>query len=385
MIGELIDVGVFHTGGDIRVATRIGSSAMSEGSTAGTGAVHAPGAPAEQELHLTPSGSPRPDEPAVEFVGVSKRFGEGAGAAFAIERLDLSVRSGELMVFVGPSGCGKTTSLRLVNRLIEPTGGVVKVAGRDVMTVPPARLRRDIGYVIQQAGLFPHRTIAQNIATVPSLLGWSRTDIDTRVEELADLVGLDRALLSRRPSALSGGQQQRVGVARALAARPSVLLMDEPYSAVDPVVRAHLQDELLALHERVGTTILLVTHDIDEAVRLGDRVAVFTTGRLAQVATPDDLLAHPADAYVEHFLGGDRQLRRLALRDARDLVLGPLSPSLDRQLAAGTVVEVPVEMTGRNIVDAMLESGRTIAVVVDGDRRLGTVTLTELTDLLHLR
>ena len=320
--------------------------------------------------------------PAIEFRDVSEVF-EGNDSP-AIDDLSLCINHGELVTFVGPSGCGKTTTLRLINRLIEPTTGTIHIEGRDVSMVPVEELRRDIGYVIQQVGLFPHRTVAQNIATVPKLLGWSKTDITARVEELVDLVGLDRAILGRHPAALSGGQQQRVGVARALAARPSVLLMDEPYSAVDPVVRAHLQDELLALHHRVGTTIVLVTHDIDEAVRLGDRVAVFAVGgRLAQFATPDELMASPADEFVVSFLGPDRQLRRLALRHLGDLPLTEPSPDLDTAIADGSAVVLDATATGRNAVDAMLASGhRTVAVRSDG-AITGSITLDELARLLE--
>jgi len=319
---------------------------------------------------------------AIEFVGVGKTF--PGNATPAIGHLDLTVRRGELVTFVGPSGCGKTTTLRLINRLIEPTSGTIRVGGRDVTSMPVEELRRDIGYVIQQVGLFPHRTIAQNIATVPKLLGWSKADITARVEELVDLVGLDRSLLTRHPAALSGGQQQRVGVARALAARPDVLLMDEPYSAVDPVVRAHLQDELLALHHRVDTTIVLVTHDIDEAVRLGDRVAVFAVGgRLAQFDTPDRLMAAPADDFVESFLGADRQLRRLALRRVDELPLTPPSDELSAAMADGAAIEVDAGISGRNAVDAMLSAGVTQVVVRRDGELAGSLSLADLTGILR--
>lgn len=318
---------------------------------------------------------------AIEFAGVGKTF--PGSAAPALADLSLRIERGELVTFVGPSGCGKTTSLRLINRLIEPTTGTITVDDRDVTTQPTETLRRDIGYVIQQAGLFPHRTVAENIATVPQLLGWSKPEIAERVGELVDLVGLDRAHLDRYPAALSGGQQQRVGVARALAARPKVLLMDEPYSAVDPVVRTHLQDELRALHEQVGATIVLVTHDIDEAVRLGDRVAVFATGRLAQIATPDALMAHPADEFVATFLGADRQLRRLALRSVGDLPLSSPSAALAAAIETGTAVEVDATVSGRNAVDAMLAAGvDEVAVRRDG-RVVGAITSDGLSALVR--
>jgi len=247
----------------------------------------------------------------IEFEDVTKRFD---GAVTAVSDLSLSIRAGELTVLVGPSGCGKTTCLRMVNRLEEPSGGRIRVNGADIMAQEPIALRRGIGYVMQSAGLFPHRRIRDNIATVPYLRGWAATAIDERVAELAELVGLDTALLARYPHALSGGQQQRAGVARALAADPAILLMDEPFGAVDPVVRQHLQDELLRLQRRLHKTIVFVTHDIDEAIRVGDRVAVMRApGELVQYDNPRELLAAPADAFVTDFLGHDRELRRLAL------------------------------------------------------------------------
>jgi osmoprotectant transport system ATP-binding protein len=258
-----------------------------------------------------------PGEVAIRFDRVEKRF--PGGSRPAVTDLSLDVPAGELVAFVGPSGCGKTTSLRMVNRLEEPTAGTIEVGGVDVRTQAPHELRRGIGYVIQATGLFPHRTIAQNIATVPSLLGWDKERVRTRVDELVDLVGLDPELLGRYPAALSGGQQQRVGVARALAADPPVLLMDEPYSAVDPIVRNRLQDELLALQRRLRKTVVLVTHDIDEAIKLADRVAILEVGGvLQQYAPPAELLRDPANEFVESFLGRERALRRMALLTVAD-------------------------------------------------------------------
>lgn len=325
---------------------------------------------------------PTSAEVAIEFSGVTKRF--SSGQPFAVEALNLQIRHGELVVFVGPSGCGKTTTLRLINRLIEPTAGIISVGGRNVTSIPIEALRRDIGYVIQQVGLFPHRTVARNIATVPKLLGWTKEEIDSRVEELIDLVGLDRAIMNRHPAVLSGGQQQRVGVARALAARPAVLLMDEPYSAVDPVVRHRLQDELLGLHQRVSTTIVLVTHDIDEALRLGDRVAVFADGgRLAQFCSPDQLMAEPADEFVEQFLGPDRRLRRLALRSLSELPLKAPTVELLASVQAGTAVAMDAEASGRNAVDAMLAAGvAAVAATRDGEI-IGSISLATLAEVLN--
>ncbi|MDF2979664.1 MAG: transporter ATP-binding protein [Actinomycetospora sp.] len=255
----------------------------------------------------------------IEFRDVGKRFADGT---VALESLSFTARDGEITVLVGPSGCGKTTSLRMVNRMIDPTSGSVLLQGADVADADPALLRRGIGYVIQQAGLFPHRRVLDNVATVPVLQGLSRRDARARAAELLERVGLDSALAQRYPAQLSGGQQQRVGVARALAGDAPVLLMDEPFSAVDPVVRVELQDELLRLQADLGKTILFVTHDIDEAIRLGDRVAVLRVGgRLAQFAPPDELLAHPADEFVTGFVGRDRGYRRLGFVPAASLAL----------------------------------------------------------------
>jgi osmoprotectant transport system ATP-binding protein len=231
----------------------------------------------------------------------------------AVDALDLEVPDGKTMVLVGPSGCGKTTTLRMINRLVEPTEGRVLLDGRDVRQSNPAQLRRGIGYVIQQTGLFPHRTVEDNIATVPLLNGWRRAKARARARDLLKLVGLDPALARRYPHQLSGGQQQRVGVARALAADPPVLLMDEPFSAVDPVIRASLQDELVRLQTELRKTVVLVTHDIEEAIKVGDLVALYRPhGRLAQVDTPQRLLGMPVDSYVSDFVGFDRGIRRLS-------------------------------------------------------------------------
>ena len=258
----------------------------------------------------------------IEFRGVTKRFPDGT---VAVDDLDLQVRDGGITVFVGPSGCGKTTSLRMVNRMIDPTGGTILVNGTDVMKTDAAELRRGIGYVIQQAGLFPHRTIVDNIATVPLLLGWDKKKARTRARELMETVGLVPEMAGRYPAQLSGGQQQRVGVARALAADPPVLLMDEPFSAVDPVVRENLQDELLKLQSDLGKTIVFVTHDIDEAVKLGDRVAVFRVGgKLAQYDEPSVLLSRPADDFVDDFVGRDRGYRGLSFLSSPELPLHEL-------------------------------------------------------------
>ncbi|MFV0307451.1 MAG: ABC transporter ATP-binding protein [Desertimonas sp.] len=244
----------------------------------------------------------------IELDQVTKRFGHGDDAVTAVDDLSFTVAEGEVVALVGSSGSGKTTTLRMINRLIEPTEGRLTVAGREVTTVPVHELRRDIGYVIQQGGLFPHRTVAQNVATVPKLIGWDKRRMADRVDELLTLVGLDADMGSRFPAQLSGGQQQRVGVARALAADPPVLLMDEPFGAVDPIVRAQLQREFAGLQRDLGKTVVFVTHDVDEAIALGDRIAVLEPGgRLAQMGTPAELMESPASSFVTNFLG-DRQL-----------------------------------------------------------------------------
>ncbi|WP_420835145.1 ABC transporter ATP-binding protein [Williamsia herbipolensis] len=252
---------------------------------------------------------------------VSKRY-PGQKTA-AVDDVSLTVNAGEIVVFVGPSGCGKTTTMRMINRLIEPTSGSISIGGRDALSIPANELRRSIGYSIQQAGLFPHMTIAQNVALVPGLLKWDKKRVTARTEEMLHLVGLDPAVyLHRFPRQLSGGQQQRVGVARALAADPPVLLMDEPFGAVDPITRASLQDELIRLHAEIGTTIVFVTHDFSEAVKLGDRIAVLgEASSIQQYDTPEAILANPATEMVEGFVGSGALLQQLGLVRVRDVEL----------------------------------------------------------------
>jgi osmoprotectant transport system ATP-binding protein len=290
----------------------------------------------------------------ITFEAVTKRYPDGT---VAVDGLDLEVPAGKTMVLVGPSGCGKTTTLRMINRLVEPTHGTILLDGTDIKERNPAHLRRGIGYVIQQTGLFPHRTVEDNIATVPVLNGWPRKKARGRADELLTLVGLDPALAKRYPHQLSGGQQQRVGVARALAADPPVLLMDEPFSAVDPVVRASLQDQLLSLQAELQKTIVLVTHDIEEAIKVGDLVALFRPhGKIAQLAPPEELLAAPVDDYVADFVGFDRGIRRLSFVSTTGLNLdtSPLLP------AESTVAEA-------------LASGRPWICVTDAKRPVGWV------------
>ena len=260
-------------------------------------------------------------EAMIEFQNVTKRY---QGGQPAVDGLTMSIDKGAITVFVGPSGCGKTTSLRMINRMVEPTSGTITVDGQDVTAVPAAKLRRSMGYVMQSSGLMPHRSVLDNIATVPRLNGVSKAEARKRAQELLDVVGLASALGKRYPSQLSGGQQQRVGVARALAADPPVLLMDEPFSAVDPVVRDELQQELLRLQRDLAKTIVFVTHDIDEATVLGDKVAVFGLGgKLAQYATPEEILRAPANDFVASFVGRDRGFRHLAFSPSDGVTVHP--------------------------------------------------------------
>jgi len=260
----------------------------------------------------------------VAFEHVSKRYG-GPDEPAAVSDLSMTVPAGEICVLVGPSGCGKTTTMKMVNRLIEPSGGRITIDGRDVTSLPAVELRRGIGYVIQQVGLFPHLTIGENVAVVPNLLRWKADRVRARTDELLELVGLDPGgYRSRFPNELSGGERQRVGVARALAADPPVMLMDEPFGAVDPIRRERLQNEFLRLQQRVRKTIIFVTHDVDEAIKMGDRIAILQRGGvLAQYDTPSAILANPASEFVERFVGADRGLKRLSLARVRDLELIP--------------------------------------------------------------
>jgi osmoprotectant transport system ATP-binding protein len=275
----------------------------------------------------------------------------------AVDALSLEVSAGEICVLVGPSGCGKTTAMRMVNRMVNITSGDILVGDRSVRERSPAELRREIGYVIQQIGLFPHRTIAENIATVPAMLGWDKDRLAGRVDELVGLIGLDPELRDRYPSQLSGGQQQRVGVARALAANPGVMLMDEPFGAVDPINRERLQNEFLRLQADVRKTILFVTHDIDEAIKMGDRIAILREGgHLEQYATPAELLMAPADAFVEDFVGADRALKRLSLMRVGDIDLWEAPLAFVGQAS----VEVLAKLDGAEVPHALL---------VDSERR----------------
>jgi len=352
----------------------------------------------------------------IRLQGVGKTYPDGT---VAVQELDLDVPRGAFVTLVGPSGCGKSTTLKMVNRLIEPTSGTITLDGEDVTRTDAVALRRRMGYVIQQIGLFPHQTVRTNVATVASLLGWDRKRTHDRVDELLSLVGLEPSKYADRfPSQLSGGQRQRVGVARALVADPPVMLMDEPFGAVDPVVRVRLQDEFVALQERIGTTVLFVTHDIEEAVRLGHKVAVFEPGgRLAQYDTPARVLGAPADEYVADFVGSDRGLRRLAVtgiddsdlehppvvrdddsladaravlsrEDARWAVVTTPSGDLrgwlavDEAAGSGTVTErghrmdawLPRDASLKDALARMLQHDAGWVAVLDGDRFRGVLT-----------
>jgi osmoprotectant transport system ATP-binding protein len=360
---------------------------------------------------------------------LGKRYGP-PGTPHAVEDLSLTIPAGEICVLVGPSGCGKTTTMKMINRLIEPTSGRITIDGDDVMSLPPVELRRRIGYVIQQVGLFPHLTVAENVAVVPRLLRWPDARIGDRVEELLDLVRLDAGTYrDRYPAALSGGERQRVGVARALAADPPLMLMDEPFGAVDPILRDRLQNEFLRLQAQVRKTIVFVTHDVDEAIKMADRIAILQRGGiLAQYDTPDRILAAPASEFVEHFVGADRGLKRLSLGRVRDLPLsrpetvrsGEAIADLRRRLeAAGAdyalllddadrpigwvgrrdlqgegVVSasdatpgsptVQPETTLRDALSAMLGSSVQLGVVVDeAERVLGAISVDAISDVLR--
>lgn len=307
----------------------------------------------------------------IALEALTKRYASGPPA---VDSLSLEVVTGEVCALIGPSGSGKSTTLRMINRLIEPTSGRIWLDGEDVTRLPPVELRRRMGYVIQQVGLFPHLNVADNVATVPRLLGWSRARVDARVRELLDLVGLDPAVYSRRwPHQLSGGQRQRVGVARALGADPPLLLMDEPFGAIDPITRHRLQAEFLDLQRRVRKTVVFVTHDLEEAVLLGDRVALLSQGgRLEQYATPGELLGSPATPFVADFVGSDRSLRRLAVVPLKLEDVAPLS-------GEPPPARVAVGVSLRDALAAILDSASgAVAVEDDGGDVAGVMTASSI-------
>jgi osmoprotectant transport system ATP-binding protein len=301
------------------------------------------------------------------FDRATKVYGDGPPA---VDELSLTVPAGEICALVGPSGGGKTTALKLVNRLIELTSGDIRIDGRSIKTLDPTELRRGIGYVIQQIGLFPHLTIEENIGTVPRLYGRSKDWRRARSLELLELVGLDPSYAKRYPAQLSGGERQRIGLARAVAANPWLMLMDEPFGAIDPIVRARLQDEFLRLQQEVRKTVLFVTHDIDEAIKVGDRIAILRAGgRLAQYDTPETILTHPADDYVADFVGRDRALKALALHTLAEL---ELRPPVD-------AVRTPSTTTLKDALSLLIAEGADVLAVTDeGGRVVGSVTKDDL-------
>lgn len=321
-----------------------------------------------------PSASEAAGGVSIEFENVTKVY--PGQATTAVENFSMSVEPGELVMFVGPSGCGKTTTMKMVNRIIEPTSGSIRIDGRETRDLDPNELRRHIGYVIQQIGLFPHMTIAENIATVPRLLGWSKERTATRVEELLATVQLDPSTFAGRyPRQLSGGQQQRVGVARALAADPPVMLMDEPFGATDPITRERLQSEFLRLQAELGKTIIFVTHDFEEAVRLGDRIAVLSErSQIEQFDTPAQILAQPANEYVASFIGSGVAIKRLALMPLSSVSLQPPSDS---------AAQIPVTATLRDALDMLVVNGaHSVAVVDEASVPIGSLTYADISAAL---
>jgi osmoprotectant transport system ATP-binding protein len=297
----------------------------------------------------------------------------------AVDNLTFTVEPGEICVLIGPSGCGKTTALKMVNRLISISGGDITIDGRSISNLALTELRRGIGYVFQQIGLFPHMSIEANIGTVPRLLGWSKQQIRARACELLELVGLDpEGDLRRYPGEFSGGQQQRIGVARAMAADPPIMLMDEPFGAIDPIARDRLQNDFLRLHKQVRKTIIFVTHDIDEAIKMGDKIAIMRAGQLVQLAGADDLLAKPADDFVASFVGEDRGLKRLRVRTLRDIELDP-------PLESGTGASAYIDTSLHYALSQMLAEGTTRLNVMEEaneDVVVGSVRLDAITDLI---
>lgn len=310
----------------------------------------------------------------IRLDGVEKIYD---GGAVAVAELSLDIAAGELVALVGPSGCGKSTVLRMINRLIEPTSGSIFVDGADITASDPVELRRRIGYCIQHIGLFPHQTIADNVATVPRLLGWRKPQVNERVEELLDLVGLDLGIHGKRyPHQLSGGQRQRVGVARALAADPVVLLMDEPFSAVDPIARGRLQEEFLRLQADVGKTIVFVTHDVDEAIRLGDKIAVLSNeAKLEQFGTPAEILRRPKTSFVSEFVGADRGVKSLSVTD--------LSGARLRETPSGDHPTVTVAANLREALSTLLDGETGYVAVTESGATLGVLSADDIYRTLH--
>ncbi|MGI8650398.1 MAG: ABC transporter ATP-binding protein [Rubrobacter sp.] len=318
----------------------------------------------------------------IEFKEVSKTY-PGATSP-VVDDLTFEIEDGEICVFVGPSGCGKTTTMRMVNRLIEPSSGEILIDGQSNTSMSGTQLRRKIGYAIQQIGLFPHRTIAENIGTVPGLLNWEKDRTSERTDTLLGLVGLDpEEYRSRYPAELSGGQQQRVGVARALAADPPIMLMDEPFGAVDPITRDRLQNEFLHIQKDIKKTIVFVTHDIDEAIKMGDRIAILKEGGvLAQYDTPENILVNPASEFVQSFVGGDRVLKRLSLTRVGDMKLEPANGSSNSE----GLPRIGEGWTLRDALSEIIGAGTDRGIVVtenNGGSSKGTLTLDTIRKISH--
>lgn len=308
---------------------------------------------------------------AIQFLNVSKHY-PGTPAP-AVDNITLEIPEGSIVILLGPSGCGKTTLLKMVNRLHEPTAGKILLDGVDIQSIPVNQLRRNIGYVIQQVGLFPHLTIAKNIAVVPELLGWDRQRINQRVDELLDLIHLPLDYRNRYPAQLSGGQQQRVGLARALAADPQVMLMDEPFGAIDAITRASLQDQLLELERRLKKTILFVTHDVEEALKLADEIIVLDKGRLVQKDTPCNLLANPANDFVRQLLSSDDRIRQLSLVRV-ETVMQPLDPTIP----PNQLPRVPLGTDLKQVLSMMLAPKADVVLVTQDEKPVGLITFEEL-------
>ena len=315
----------------------------------------------------------------IELKNLNKVFETAGGDVHAVRDVSLTVQTGDICVLLGPSGCGKTTTLKMINRLIPKTSGEIWIEGEDTDQLDAVSLRRKIGYVIQQVGLFPNMTIEDNVCSVPDLLGWDRTKSRRKAHELLDLVNLDPSIFAKRfPKELSGGQQQRAGVARALAAEPTLMLMDEPFGAIDPINREEIQDEFLKLQKQLGTTVIFVSHDLDEAIKMGNQIAIFNDGQLVQSAAPNNLLAHPANDFIRDFLGGERTLRRLALFTVAD-VMGPAQGA-----AAGAQSGMTVSTTDnlRVAMNKMLDQGLGQIDVVNQSQFVGTLSQAAITEYL---
>jgi len=315
----------------------------------------------------------------IEIDGVSKRY-NGQGK-LAVDNLSIKIEAGEICVFIGPSGCGKSTTLRMINRMIEPSNGTIKIDGEDITKSNPDKLRMRIGYVIQQIGLLPHKTVGENIAIVPRLYGWPKELIEKRVVELLDTIGLDAAVeKDKYPSQLSGGQMQRVGVARAMAVDPSIMLMDEPFGAVDPIARTRLQDEFLRLQKNMKKTICFVTHDIDEAIKMGDKIAIFNEGKLVQFDTPSNILTNPAGDFVKDFIGSDRLAKRLKLISA-----GEIAKRIDSLSGCEMMHAIEHTASIQETMSFMIEKDAEYVGVINKGKLSGMISFADIRSYMNKR